>query len=146
MADLTLKFRNDFDELSVAMDTVTRFLEREKASPEVTFAANLGIEEIVTNAITYGYEDTLTHEITVRLTVGQGALEIQICDDGREFDPFAQSQPALQPARPVGGLGIHLVRNMLDACVYERRGEHNIIKLTKKLTDSARKGSGPRRL
>jgi serine/threonine-protein kinase RsbW len=134
VADLFLKIRNDLDDLSVAADAAARFLERKKASGDMIFAANLAIEEIVTNIIKFGYEDSLTHEITVRLAMGEGALEIEICDDGKEFDPFAQPESGgSRAAREAGGLGIHLVRNMLDACAYERREGRNIVKLSKKL-------------
>ena len=134
MAELFLNIHNDLDELSVAADAATRFLERNKASSDVIFTANLAIEEIVTNIVKYGYEDSSTHEITVRLTLNESALEIETCDDGKAFNPFSQPEPdASCAAHKVGGLGIHLVRNMLDAYAYERRDGRNIVKLSKKL-------------
>jgi anti-sigma regulatory factor (Ser/Thr protein kinase) len=136
VAELPLTIRNDLDGVSEATKATTRFLEANKASPEVVFAANLAIEEIVTNAIKYAYSDTKQHEMTVRLCLTASALEIEITDDGNEFDPFAHPQPdlSLPPSqRPIGGLGIHFVRNMLDACSYVRREGRNIVRLTKKL-------------
>jgi serine/threonine-protein kinase RsbW len=134
VADLVLKIANDLDELSVAADAATRFLERNKAPSDAIFATNLAVDEIVTNIIKYGYEDSLTHEIIVQLTLVEGSLEIETCDDGKAFNPFSQPEPdASGAARDAGGLGIHLVRNMLDACAYERRDGRNIVKLTKKL-------------
>ena len=134
MADLVLKIANDLDELSVAADAAIRFLERNKASSDVIFAANLALDEIVTNIIKYGYEDSLTHEIIVRITLVEGSLEIETCDDGKAFNPFSQPEPdASCAAQEAGGLGIHLVRNMLDACAYDRRDGRNIVTLTKKL-------------
>ena len=69
MADFVLKINSDFDDLPAAADATTQFLESNNASPDVIFAANLAIEEIVTNIIKYGYDDALKHEITVRLAL-----------------------------------------------------------------------------
>jgi anti-sigma regulatory factor (Ser/Thr protein kinase) len=113
-----------------------QFLKTNNISSEVTFAANLAIEEIVTNAIKYAYSDTLEHEITIGLRLTTSILEIEICDDGNAFDPFSQPDPDLGNTfgeRKIGGLGIHLVRNTLDACTYARRDGRNIVRLTKEL-------------
>jgi serine/threonine-protein kinase RsbW len=88
----------------------------------------------VTNIIKYGYEDSLTHAISLRLALMESTLEIEIDDDGKAFNPFSQPKPdASHAAREVGDLGIRLVRNMLDACAYERRDGRNFVRLIKKL-------------
>lgn len=134
MADFVLKINSDFDDLPAAADAATQFLESNNASPDVVFAASLAIEEIVTNIIKYGYDDALKNEITVRLALLENMLEIEICDDGEEFNPFNQPEPDVSSgARQIGGLGIHFVRNMLDTYSYERRDGRNIVKLSKKL-------------
>ena len=136
MAKFVLKINNDFDDLRAAADPATQFLESKSASSRVIFAANLAIEEIVTNIIKYGYDDSLKHEITVHLDVTENMLNIEICDDGKEFDPFSQPEPDISLASKepkIGGLGIHFVRKMLDACAYNRHDGRNIVKLSKKL-------------
>jgi serine/threonine-protein kinase RsbW len=134
--ELAFKIRNDFDELSAVAAATAQFLKTNNISSEVVFAANLAIEEIVTNTIKYAYSDTLQHEITIGLRLTTSTLEIEICDDGNAFDPFSQPDPDLGlpfGERKIGGLGIHLVRNTLDACTYARRDGRNIVRLTKKL-------------
>lgn len=136
MPDLVYKINSDFDDLPVAADAATQFLEGNNASEGVIFAANLAIEEIVTNTIKYGYDDARKHEIIVRLEVTENSLNIEICDDGREFNPF--NEPEANVSRrshesQIGGLGIHFVRKMLDTCAYDRREGRNIVKLSKKL-------------
>lgn len=135
MADLVLTIRNDLDELSKAANAATRFLQANNASPEVVFAANLAIEEIVSNTIKYAYSDTMPHEITILCALTESALEIEITDDGNEFDPFGHPKPDLSQPRnqKIGALGIHFVRNTLDACRYVRREGRNIVRLKKKL-------------
>ena len=83
MADLFLKVTNDFDDLPMVANSATQFLKSKSASSEVIFAANLAIEEIVTNIVKCGYDDALKHEITIRLDVTANTLNIEICDDGK---------------------------------------------------------------
>ena len=134
--DIVFKINSDFDDLPAAADAATQFLEGNNASEGVIFAANLAIEEIVTNTIKYGYDDARKHEIIVRLEVTENSLNIEICDDGREFNPFNEPEPnvSLRSVQPqIGGLGVHFVRKMLDTCAYDRREGRNIVKLSKKL-------------
>lgn len=134
-SDLTLRLPNSFDALSAAADDTAGFLETHSAPPDAVFAANLAIEELVTNIIKYGYDDTDTHEIVIRLAVSDNELRIEISDDGHAFNPFDQPEPDTSlPAeeRPIGGLGIHFVRNMLDECKHTRNEGRNIVTLTKK--------------
>ena len=136
MADFVLNINNDFDDLPAAGAAATQFLESNNASSEVIFATTLAIEEIVTNTIKFGYDDDLKHEITIRLSLTESTLRIEICDDGNEFDPFNQPEPDIRlpcHERQIGGLGIHFVRNMLDTCAYIRRDGRNIVSLSKKL-------------
>jgi serine/threonine-protein kinase RsbW len=136
VCDFVLRIRNDFDELPAAAGAATLFLENNGASPEVIFAANLAIEEIVTNTIKYAYSDARRHEITIHLWLVEKILQIEISDDGNEFDPFSQPEAniCLPPQeRQIGGLGIHFVRNMLDSCAYVRSEGRNVLKLSKRL-------------
>lgn len=136
MAVLSLSLRNDFDELSNLAEQVTTFLETNGVSAEAVFAANLAIEELVTNIIKYGYDDEAAHEIQLDLTLKDSVLAIEIRDDGHEFNPFDRPEPdTTLPAaeRDIGGLGIHFVRKMLDSCLYERRDGMNIVSVSKNL-------------
>jgi len=135
-SDLTLRLPNSYDALATAADDTTGFLETHSATPDAVFAANLAIEELVTNIIKYGYDDDAAHEITIRLAVSGSELQIEITDDGHEFNPFDQPEPDTSLAtedRPIGGLGIHFVRNMLDGCAYTRSAGRNTVILKKKL-------------
>lgn len=135
VSELTLRLPNSFDALSTAADDTTSFLESHSAPPDAVFAANLAIEELVTNIIKYGYDDSAAHEIVIQLAVNNSELRIAISDDGHAFNPFDQPEPDTSlPAedRPIGGLGIHFVRNMLDGCAYCRDEGRNTVTLTKK--------------
>ena len=95
---------------------------------------NLVLDELVTNIIDYGFDDTGRHEIRVTMAVEGGTLTIEVEDDARAFDPLAAAPPDLTLAledRPVGGLGIHIVRTVMDTVEYQRRDGHNILTMRK---------------
>ena len=117
------------------MHSATPFFKSNNASSEVIFAANLAIEEIATNIIKYASDDVLKHEIAVRLEMTENTLNIEFCDDGKEFNPFKRLEPdiSLPPKARLGGLGVYFVHKMLDACAYDRRDGRNIVRLRKKL-------------
>lgn len=132
----SLTLHNDYSELPRISEAVTEFLESQTGSIDAIFAANLAIEELVTNIIKYGYDDQERHEISLGLSAENGSVKIEIRDDGHEFNPFDQPEPDTSlPAdeREIGGLGIHFVRNMLDSYDYQRVDGQNIVTLSKKL-------------
>jgi anti-sigma regulatory factor (Ser/Thr protein kinase) len=134
MADLHLELVNDFAALGPASGQVRDFLCECRAPDAACFLADLVIEELVTNTIKYGYDQAGAHPIHVNVKFHDGHLCIEVRDKGHPFDPLAQEAPDLSLSaddRPIGGLGIHLVRQMTDDVRYERRGEENIVVATK---------------
>lgn len=104
--------------------------------PAVLQAADLVLEEHLTNLMNYAYADDLAHEIIVRFEVHQGALAIEIEDDGGPFNPLLS--PEVDTAvpleeKPIGGLGIHLMRKFMDDLQYRRERGKNILTLRKRL-------------
>lgn len=98
----------------------------------------LAIEEIVSNALLHGGSSAHDAMITVRIDLDAARLRCEIIDGGAPFDPFGNApEPDLSSGiaeRQVGGLGIHIVKRVTDACSYERRGECNHTVLIKKVT------------
>lgn len=125
---------NTLEDLSACMQDCRAYLEEGGTPDEVIFAVELTLEEMITNTIKYGYRDEGMHHIDVGIRLGAGKVSVEICDEGEAFDPFSQEEPDTSlPAeeRPVGGLGIHLVKNMLDSCHYAREGGKNIVRVEK---------------
>ncbi len=134
MADLSLQVANDFAALGPVSAQVRDFLCACRAPDAACFLTDLVIEELVTNTIKYGYDDASAHQILVKVAFHEGHLCIEVRDNGHAFDPLAQEAPDFTlPAdeRPIGGLGIHLVRQMTDDVRYERRGGENVVIATK---------------
>ncbi len=130
MSSLTIEIANDFAALAPASANVREFLGRCGASPAAEFLADLVIEELVTNTIKYGYDDALGHAVRVRVEFQDGRLRLEVRDDGHAFNPLDQAPPDTTLSaehRDIGGLGIHLVRQMTDEVRYERQGAENVI-------------------
>lgn len=112
-------------------------LERAHAlTPEMVFDINVVLDELISNIIKYGYSDDAAHEIRVKLSATDTAVEIGIEDDGKAFDPFALPEPDLSlplAERPVGGLGVHFVRKLMTDVQYKRENNRNYMFLKKNL-------------
>ena len=131
---LTLQIKNSLTAVQAANQTVSRWLTDLGAPSEIQYFANLAIEEFVTNVIKYGHDDGNQHTIEVSLSLAGSELELTIIDDGREFNPLEAPEPAIGMSveeRPVGGLGIYLVRKMSDRMEYTRAGQKNRLRLQK---------------
>ena len=132
---LSVQLKNNLSELQRLNQIVTEFAERHGLSSELVFRLNLVLEEIITNVISYGYEDRLEHEISVRLSWQDRSIKVEVEDDGRPFNPLEAPPPDMgKPLaeRKVGGLGIHLVREMMDELEYRRENDKNLLILKTK--------------
>jgi sigma-B regulation protein RsbU (phosphoserine phosphatase) len=101
-----------------------------------TMKINLAIEEAVVNVMNYAYPVGNVGDVNIEAQADNNQLEFIISDSGRPFNPTTQQEAdtALNAEeRPIGGLGIHLVRNIMDSINYERVNGNNILKLIKKL-------------
>ena len=133
---LRLRIRSSFDAIPPANEAVTQWLEARKAPPAATYLANLAIEELVTNCIKYGYDDKLEHEIEIHLSIADGQMTLAVISDGHAFNPLEVPEPDTNlplEDRPVGGLGIHLLRKLSDHMTYERRDECNHVMIVKQI-------------
>ena len=110
---------------------------RENWSPDLVFKVNLVLEELVLNIGQHGAglgENAAgVRQVEIRLGSEPDRLIFEIVDDGMPFDPLSDApEPDLQAAledRRVGGLGLHLVRSVVDAMEYKRAAGKNHLTL-----------------
>jgi serine/threonine-protein kinase RsbW len=112
------------------------FARKNKLSDPVHKAADLALEEHLTNILSYGFSDTAEHVIELHIHIADASLVIEASDDGRPFDPTKYPEPDLTvPAdkRKIGGLGIHMIRQAMDSVEYNRANGRNILRMRKLL-------------
>lgn len=129
---------NQIEELSSLADKIEELAEKWELSMALAININLVIEEAVSNIIFYAFPDNDKHEIKITVSLINKILVIEISDDGIPFNPLAQVQPDITlPAedRPVGGLGIFLISQIMDKMDYTRQKNWNILTLNKIIND-----------
>ncbi len=102
---------------------------------------NLAMEEAVVNVMNYAYPKGTTGNIHIEAEANDKRLKFTISDDGMPFDPTTRRPVDITQAaeeRPIGGLGIHLITQIMDSINYEHRDNKNILTLRKKLNTAAR--------
>ena len=105
--------------------------------PKRVMHLELAIEEAVANICSYAYA-VPPGEVTVKIEKDREYIRIEISDKGVPFDPLALEEPDIKSElenREVGGLGIFLIRRMLDEVHYSRRGDENILSLAVRYGD-----------
>lgn len=136
---LERRFRVATRALGQGLDALEAALRGAHLPEAAVLDLRLVAEEVLTNVAAHGYDDPAEHEVALRLTVGAGEVTLEFRDEGRPFDPLSAAPPDLQPAleaRATGGLGIHLIRSLVDAAEYVRAGRENVLTLTKRVRGS----------
>jgi anti-sigma regulatory factor (Ser/Thr protein kinase) len=134
---MVLKLDNSLAALAQLHADVVEFCQRRAIHPDIEFKIELALEEVFTNIVRHGYDDSDPHEIVVRLQSTRGQVRISVEDDGRHFNPLLAPEVDVNAAlaeRRIGGLGIHLVRRLMDRVRYQRRPGCNQLVLIKRLT------------
>ena len=135
MTQLAIPLKNQIPEIERVHEIVERLSLEHGWDTRLQFDLNLALEEVLANIIYYGYDDQREHEILIRVSIGSEELTVEIEDDGHEFNPLDQPAPDLAKPleeRQAGGLGIFLVRKVIDHVEYRREKGKNILTLKKK--------------
>ena len=133
---LELTVANRLEEIDRVNEVFNEFARRRELAENVRRKMNLVFDELLNNIISYAYEDDGEHAIEVRVSLATDRLVVSVTDDGRAVNPFAEEAPDTGMTledRPMGGLGVHLVRRLMDNATYERHGTKNVVTLEKML-------------
>ncbi len=128
-----LTLDSDLAELERLRAFIDAFCSREGIPEQPSYHLNLALEELVVNAIKHGACAPAKGAIRLEMRMEAGEVQITLCDTGIAFDPL-QAPPPLGPSllpRPVGGLGIHLVRCLIPSIRYRRHDGRNYLYLAK---------------
>src|SRR5215468_3487992 len=130
------------DERAVARVTawIEHFCKKHRLPQTVSNVMSLSLDEIVSNIVVHGY-DRQPGKLSIALHYDSRAFSVVIEDGGKPFDPSQAVIPSTGDtlaSRREGGLGLLLVKNLMDDITYQRTGEINRLKLVKRLRQRSR--------
>ena len=136
-ATLELTLKNDMAEHARLVEALAGFGEAQGIDPGLATTFELAFDEILANICSYAYDDADEHAIEVTCHWDGTTLSAEVIDDGRPFDPLSIEEPDLEASldeREVGGLGLFLVRQLMDRVAYRREAERNRLSFAKQQT------------
>ncbi len=136
----SIALRNDLAEIPRLAEFVEAYCAPLVSTPKDVLALQLALEEAVTNVINHGYADGQPHTFTVELAAADRRVTVVVTDDAPTYDPLARADvDTTLPLkdRPIGGLGVHLVKKLMDSARYERRDGHNVLTFVRTLGPAA---------
>ena len=131
-----LVIKNDISEISKLATFVEELNEELNLTPELNFNLNLVLEEAVSNVILYAYGKEVQKEITLLANMSNNNLIFVLTDSGKEFDPTKVPDADVTLSaeeREIGGLGIFLIRQIMDMVEYQRIDGKNVLTMQKQL-------------
>jgi anti-sigma regulatory factor (Ser/Thr protein kinase) len=128
------------------VDAFEDFCRKNRVTDAARHAADLALEEHLTNVLEYGFSDGEDRWISVELGVDQNTLLAKIADTGKAYNPL--DAPAVDTTLPleekaIGGLGVYLMKQMMDELSYARDGRMNVLRMTKGMAPRDGERAGP---
>jgi serine/threonine-protein kinase RsbW len=129
-ASASLVLRNDLSELQRVAEWVDEWAQQHPLPIEITQRLDLCSTEVVTNIISYAFDDNAAHQIVLRLGWKDTGLNFEVEDNGKPFNPLEAEEPPLFTSledAPIGGWGIPIIRTHSDALCYRRANGKNCL-------------------
>jgi len=136
--ELSIQLSNNRPEIRNLRNRFDIFAKDNKIPKKAIHDVQLALDEIVTNTIEYGYEDDDKHLIDIKFTFNKKSLKITIIDDANPYNILDKENPDTSLSledKPIGGLGIYLVKHLMTNIDYDYRDGKNHILLTKSLIE-----------
>lgn len=139
---IKIEIENDLSELEVAIERFKAFADDHGMSQKLSQKVKTVLDEVLNNVVSYAFQDGARHLIEVTLRLTDRSLTVAVRDDGVPFNPLGQDTPQTDQAvdeRQIGGLGIHLVRNLTDEVSYQRHSDANVLTMMFHVDRTSRK-------
>ena len=131
-----IMLRNTPEEVSRAIHQFLSFCNEQNLALAIIYKLRLAMEEILVNTVSYSFQNKEPHDIHIKVNYYFDRVVVQFTDDGKEFNPLTIPDPQDIPLeeRKPGGVGIYLVKTMMDTFEYQRHNGKNILTILKKIT------------
>jgi anti-sigma regulatory factor (Ser/Thr protein kinase) len=136
MTERHLLLQKDVRQIPQLADFVETIAQESNLDQALAMTLNLALEEAVTNVIMYAYPKGSQGLVDLEAIVRKDSLVFILSDSGKPFDPTAAPKADISldvEERPIGGLGIYMVMNIMDSVAYRRENDRNILTMTKKI-------------
>jgi len=124
----------ELESLSVFREFISDCCSRHKVPDETVFELKLAVDEACTNIIEHGYKGMSPGSIILSFRIEPDRILVQLTDFGHVFEPASAPKPDLEAAledRPLGGMGLYLIYQMMDNIDYESSEDGNTLTFTK---------------
>jgi len=131
-----IRLTNRMTDLPALAEQVETFGRLRHMSGRTLHEINLVLEELFTNIVKNGYTDDRIHVIDIHLSHDDKAFRATVVDDGLPFNPCEAEPPDTRCSledRSIGGVGLHLIRKLVDGLSYRRSSGKNRVTLTKQI-------------
>ena len=132
----TVRITNQRDQV----DTVRKFFDdyskENKLTEKTVHDIQMALDELLTNIVNYGYEDSDEHKIDVRFGINDDAVRVEIIDDSKPYNILEKENPDISLSvedKPIGGLGIFLIKKLMSNVDYYTKEGKNHLVMTKEL-------------
>ncbi len=134
MPRLTIRIENKLSEIAKVNEKLDEFAGQFDMPPAIAATFHIIFDDLLNNVISYGFNDEQRHLIDITMELTANSIIVTVADDGVPFNPIDETAPDTKLSvedRQIGGLGIHLVINMVDDISYQRTGDKNVLTLMK---------------
>ena len=133
---MKLTLPNNIEQIPKLSEFIDSICEKFCIDMETTMSLNLALEEAVVNVMSYAYPEGTIGDVDIEVVKGPQYLDFIISDSGKPFDPTTKEDPDTNLSveeRPIGGLGIHIIRQIMDSVHYERKENRHYLTLRKNI-------------
>lgn len=134
--ELFVRLNNNKKDIRRLQREFNKFGEYHQLSQKIFANMHVALDEVLTNVVKYGYTDEEEHQIDVHFRLKSDMIEVEVIDDARPFNILDADEPFTQKPfeeKSIGGLGIHLVKSLMDEVEYHRRKGLNQLFLRAKI-------------
>jgi serine/threonine-protein kinase RsbW len=133
---ITVRLPADLREVDRLNRVIRQFGDLHEVPSRVLYAVNLALDEVVTNVVRHAFQDAKEQEVIAHVSATSTEVTTEVSDTGRAFNPLDVPPPNLDAPlseRTLGGLGIHLVRSLMDSIEYRREDGKNVLTMRKRI-------------
>ena len=132
----TVRITNQRDQVDTVRKFFDEYSKENKLTEKTVHDIQMALDELLTNIVNYGYEDSDEHKIDVRFGINDDAVRVEIIDDSKPYNILEQENPDISLSvedKPIGGLGIFLIKKLMSNVDYYTKEGKNHLVMTKEL-------------